>query len=49
MIAMDHNCILHRVGERMTDFGNANDEEIAQLNQNFQLFGAIDDGTPRLG
>lgn len=47
--AMDHNCILHRVGERMTDFGNANDEEFAQLNQNFQLFGAIDDGTPRLG
>ena len=46
---MDPNCILQRAGEKMMDSGNANDEAIAQPNQNFQLFSAVDNGTPCLG
>lgn len=42
--AMDRNCIIQRLGERITDF--TKDEEIAQLYQKFQLFGAVDNGTP---
>lgn len=33
----------------MTYFGNVNEEAIAQLNQNFQLFSVVDNRTPRFG
>lgn len=41
---MERNCILQRLNERITDF--TKDEEIARLYQKFQLFGAVDNGTP---
>lgn len=41
---MERNCILQRLSKRITDF--TKDEEIAQLYQKFQLFCAVDKGTP---